>query len=207
MRFLALGGFVGPVLFALVVVVAATFRPDYSHITNFISELGATDTVHASFMNYAGFVPGGVLLAGFGISLSSLLPRGRAFLVASVLTTVFGAGVALSGLVSCDVGCPATGGSIENSIHDKIAPISFLCLIVATGIVGVSIRRLPAWRPLSLYSILTSVVAFALFIALVGSLETRVLTGLWQRLMLCVLFVWTGVIGYKVFRGRQEATR
>jgi len=205
MRFLALGGVVGPTLFSLAIVISATLRPEYSHITNFISELGATGTAHASVMNYAGFVPGGILLAGFGVSLANLLPRSRAVLVASVLTMLFGVGVAISGFVSCDPGCPQAGGSLENFIHDKIAPISFLCLIAATGILGVSFRRIPEWRSLSLYSGLTSVIALALLIALVGSLETRALTGLWQRLMLSALFLWTAVLGYRAFRGARAA--
>lgn len=205
MRFLALGGVFGPALFSLVVVISATLRPKYSHITNFISELGATGTAHASLMNYAGFVPAGIFLAGFGVSLAHLLPRSRAVLVASVLTTLFGAGIAISGFISCDPGCPQTGGSIENFIHDKIAPISFLCLIAATGILGVSFRRVPEWRLFSLYSGITSVVALALLVMLVGSLETRVLTGLWQRLMLSALFFWTAMFGYRAFRGTRAA--
>ncbi len=59
MRILLLGGVIGPVLFTLVVVVAAAMRADYSHVHQFISELGATGSSHADFMNYAGFVPAG----------------------------------------------------------------------------------------------------------------------------------------------------
>ena len=147
----------------------------------------------------------GLLLAGFGVSLGRFLPRNRPTLVASVLATVFGLGTAASGIISCDPGCPQAGGSIENFIHDKIAPVSFLCLIVAASILGLHFRRLPAWRPLSLYSLVTSVVALGLLAALVGSLETRVLTGLWQRLMLATLFLWTAVIGFRVFRGARAA--
>jgi hypothetical membrane protein len=203
MRILALGGVAGPALFSVVAVISATSRSDYSHISHFISELGATGTSHAALMNYGGFVPGGILLAGFGVSLASLLPRSRPTLVASVLTTLFGVGVALSGLISCDPGCPQAGGSSENSIHDKIAPASFLCLIAAVGTLGVHFRRIPAWRRLALYSGLTSVVALGFLVALVGSLETRTLTGLWQRLLLTALFLWTAVIGHRAFRAAR----
>ncbi len=205
MRVLALGGVAGPVLFSLVVFYSATLRPEYSHITNFISELGATGTSHASLMNYGGFLPGGILLAGFGLSLRWFLPRSRSTLVASVLTAVFGVGVAISGLISCDPGCPQVGGTTENFIHDKIAPVSFLCLIAATGILSVHFRSLPAWRSVSMYSGVTSLVALVLLVALIGSLETRALTGLWQRLMLAALFLWTAVIGLRAFRGAHIA--
>lgn len=204
MRVLALGGVVGPALFSFVVFYSATLRPEYSHITNFISELGATGTSHASLMNYAGFLAGGILLAGFGLSLMRFLPRSRSTRVASCLTTIFGVGVAISGLISCDFGCPQ-GGTTENFIHDKIAPVSFLCLIAATGILSVQFRSLPGWRSLSVYSGVTSVVALVFLVALVGSLEERALTGLWQRLMLGALFLWTAVVGFRTFRDERTA--
>ncbi len=200
MRILTLGGALGPALFSVVVLYSASLRPEYSHVTQFISELGATGTPQASLMNYAGFLPGGILLAGFGLSLPRILPRSGPILVASILTTLFGVGVAISGFISCDVGCPQVGGTTENFLHDKIGPVSFLCLIAATGIFSVQFRRLPAWRPLFGYSALTCAVALVFFVALVGSLETRALTGLWQRLMLATLFAWTTIIGIRAFR-------
>ena len=203
MRILSLGGVLGPALFSLVLFYSATLRPDYSHITHFISDLGATGTLHASLMNYAGFLPGGIFLVGFGLSLQRILPRSRSTLAASFLATVFGVGIALSGLISCDPGCPQVGGTTENFIHDKIGPLSFLCMIAATGILSLQFRRLPRWRSLSVYSGVTSVAALLLLAALAGSLETRAFTGLWQRLMLGTLFLWTAVVGYRAFRGEQ----
>jgi hypothetical membrane protein len=205
-RALALGGVAGPALFAVVTVLVASLRPEYSHVANFISKLGATGTSDAALMNYAGFVPAGTLLTGFGVSLGKLLPRGGPVLVASVLATVFGLGILASGLLSCDPGCPRAGGSVENFIHDKIAPVSFLSLIAAVGILGVHFRRLSEWRPVALYSLLTCIVALGFFVALVGSLETRILTGLWQRLMLGTLFLWTSVVGIRAFRATPAAS-
>jgi hypothetical protein len=39
------------------------------------------------------------------------------------------------------------------------------------------------------------------FVALANSLESRALTGLWQRLMLISLFLWCAVIGLEAYRG------
>jgi len=195
-----LGGVAGPILFAALVVVSAAFRSDYSHISNFISELGATGTPYASLMNYAGFLPGGLMLAAFGVALAKALPRHRLTMLATILVTLFGAGVAASGVISCDPGCPQTGGSLENLIHNRIAPIAFLCLIAGAGILGIHFRSLPAWRPLSVYSLLSSGVALCFLVALASSLDTRELTGLWQRLLLATLFLWCAVIGLRAFR-------
>jgi predicted Na+-dependent transporter len=89
-RLLTLGGVVGPILFSVVVIVSAALRVDYSHIANFISELGATGTPHAGLMNYAGFLPGGLMLAAFGVALAKALPQRHATILAVILVTLFG---------------------------------------------------------------------------------------------------------------------
>lgn len=200
MRLLALGGVAGPILFSVVVIVSAALRVDYSHIANFISELGATGTSHAGLMNYAGFLPAGLMLAAFGVALAKALPRRRAFVLAAILVTLFGAGVTASGIASCDPGCPQARGSVENLIHNRIAPFAFLCLIAGAGVLGIYFRSLPAWRSLSVYSLASSGVALLLFVALASSLDTRELTGLWQRLLLAVLFLWCAVVGLRAYR-------
>lgn len=200
MRVLALGGITGPVLFAVVVLVSGALRPGYSHLHHFISELGVAGTPYAALMNYAGFVPAGLMLAAFGVALAFALPSGRLNRVAAVLVTTFGVGIAASGLMSCDRGCPQGEGSLENVVHNTIAPVSFLCLIAAMAMLGVGFRGFPAWRHLSRFSLLASTAALCLLIVLAGSLDTRVLTGLWQRLLLAVLFSWCAIVGVEAFR-------
>ena len=190
MRNLALGGLAGPVLFALAALISASLQSDYSHVSNFISELGATSMPNAAIMNYAGFVPGGLLLAGFGVSIGSLVPRAPLSKFASLLIVVFGAGVVLAGLFSCDLGCPQAGGSLENRIHEGIAPPTFLSAILGCGLLGLRFRRLPEWNSLWVYSVVSSGLALFFLAALGSSLETRALTGLWQRLMLATLYCW-----------------
>ena len=200
MRMLVLGGVAGPALFSVVTLVCAALRPRYSHLANLISELGATGTPNASLMNHAGFVPAGLMLAAFGVGLLRVLPRKRLTMAAAALVALFGCGIAASGIFSCDPGCPRTGGSLEHVIHDRIAPITFLSLIVATAVLGTDVRRLSTSRHLATYSLLTSAFALAFMIALVSSLDTRTLSGLWQRLMLAVLFLWCAIIALAAYR-------
>jgi hypothetical membrane protein len=207
MRILALGGVAGPTLFSVMTIVAAALRPDYSHIENFISELGATGTSYAGLMNYAGFVPAGLMLAALGIALAKHLPRDRFRFVAALLVALFGAGVAADGILSCDVGCPQVEGSMENLIHNRIAPVAFLCAIAGAGIVGLRYRRLPAWRKLARYSLVTSVLGLGFLVALATSLDSRELTGLWQRLLLATLFLWCAVVGSRVYRNSNSSFR
>ena len=200
MRWLSLGGLLGPLLFATLVAVLGALRPGYSHVAQFISELGASGTQYAAGMNYAGFVPAGLLLAALGVSLFRALRRSALAIAGAALVTLFGVLIASSGIVSCDPGCPQGSGSAENTVHNSIAPVLFIALIVAPALLGQYFRGVPALRALSLYSFLTSVAALVFFAAMVHSLETRELTGLWQRLLLATQFAWCAVVGVRTFR-------
>jgi hypothetical membrane protein len=204
LRVLVFGGVAGPVLFSLVTAVSAALRPDYSHTTSFISELGASGTPHAPIMNYLGFVPAGLLLAAFGISLVSVTSGHVLAVAGSALVVLFGVGVAASGILSCDPGCPVSGGSLENALHNGIGPLSFIALTCGVGLLGIDFRRLPYFRPFSLYSFVTSVLGLLLLVAIVSSLEARELTGLWQRLLLATLFLWCVVISIRALRYRRQ---
>lgn len=199
-RILALGGVAGPILFAVITTVAAALRPGYSHITSFISELGAPGTPHAALMNYLGFVPTGLFLTTFGIALVRVTSQHVLAVVGAVLVGVFGVGVTVSGVVSCDPGCPVPGGSLTNLAHNAIGPLSFIALACGIGLLGYGFRRLPSFRPVSGYAVVTSLLGLLLVVALIGSVEARELTGLWQRLFLATQFLWCASIGIRVFR-------
>jgi hypothetical protein len=155
-------------------------------------------------MNYAGFLPAGVMILVFGISTGVLLPRSRLILLGSALLTLFGAGTITAGLVSCDVGCPQGTGSLANRIHDSISPVSFLSAIAGIATVGLSLRRINVWRSMGNYSLVTSAVSFGLILGLIQSLDGRALTGLWQRLFVATVFAWCAVLGLLLFLGRDR---
>lgn len=199
LRNLALGGLIGPLIFVLATLVNAGLRSDYNHVSQFISELGATDTSHAMLMNISGFLPFGLLMIGFGISLFSLMPRGISFRIGSFLIVIFGLGVTLAGLFSCDTGCPDSG-SIENSIHNQVSAVAFFSVILGTGVLSISFKSHAAWKPFWIYSFLTFVASAGFLAAMINSFEASTHNGMWQRLLLLTLFVWFGVLGVKLHR-------
>ncbi|MEZ5292802.1 MAG: DUF998 domain-containing protein [Vicinamibacterales bacterium] len=197
------GGLAGPLLFTTVAVTCAWLRPGYSQIDQFISELGATGTPYAWLMNYAGFVPGGLLIAGFGLSLRARLPRERLFAAGTALVVFFGAGIGASGLFPCDVGCPQGEGSVMNLVHDRLGPLLFLAGALGVVVLGLGFRHVPPLRSLWGYSVASGLIALVLLALLASTLESRVRTGLWQRLLVSVLFTWCGVVAVTAARLRQ----
>lgn len=198
-RWLALGGVLGPALFTVVTIIASWLRPGYDHVSSFISALGADGTPRAELMNYGAFLPAGLLFTDFGAGLLFGLPKDRVVKLAAVLVMFFGLGVVTDGLASCDPGCPNVG-SRENAIHNTVAPVAFVSIIVAMATLGIRLRRWPEWRGFSAYSLTSSVLALFFLAAVVSSLESRDFTGLWQRLMLATMFLWCMVIGARLFR-------
>lgn len=199
LKFLALGGVIGPLLFTITTLICAGLRPDYSHIHQFISELGATRTPNADLMNWIGFIPSGIMMSFFGLSLTLILPKKMSARSGSVLIIMFGLGLVVVGFFSCDEGCPRQG-SLENNIHDQISGPIFVCAIIGIAVQGLTFRRLPNWRKLWIYSIASAILAFVFLITLIESLDSYRFTGMWQRLLLLTLFLWFGIVGFNLFK-------
>lgn len=196
-KYLALGGVTGPILFTITVSICAYLRPDYRY-TQFISELGATNSPNASLMNYVGFMISGLMIISFGVALI-MHAKGKLGNIGSVLILLFGTGMFVVGIFSCDVGCPREG-TFENTIHDQVSGPAFLSAILGILLCGFSFRKLPSWSGLWLYSGISAVVAFAFMVALATSIEAYTVTGIWQRLLLATIFVWCAISGWKMFR-------
>ncbi|MEM7412303.1 MAG: DUF998 domain-containing protein [Myxococcota bacterium] len=205
MRFLALGGVIAPVWLATVAALCASLRPGYDHLTQFVSELGATGTPHAALMNYGGFLPTGACLVALGIAMRAGLPRSRATRSAAVLVLLFGTGVFASGLARCDPGCPQRGASPEGLLHEILGPAAFLCAMVGAALLGWGLAQRDDWRGVQRTSLVASALALCFFIGLGTSVETRAWTGLWQRALVGTLFLWTAVVGTRLFRDPDTA--
>lgn len=74
-------------------IVGGALEPGYSHVEQYISELGADDAAHPLLMN-AGILVLGLGVAALGPALLATLPRRRAARVAAAL--FFGAGIAIA---------------------------------------------------------------------------------------------------------------
>jgi hypothetical membrane protein len=200
---LALGGVAGPILFTVIMLLCASLRSDYSHIHHFISELGATGTLNAELMNWAGFIPAGAMIVLFGVSLTQLLPKGILTRTGSVLILLFGIGMVVVGFFSCDPGCPREG-SMENNLHDQISGPAFMCGILGILILGISFRRLHFWREFWLYSVVSALISVGFLLGLISSLEAYSYTGLWQRLLLLTIFLWIVMVALKLFKSSMD---
>ncbi|MGB5229397.1 MAG: DUF998 domain-containing protein [Eudoraea sp.] len=202
-KFLTLGGIIGPILFTIITLLGGYLRTDYDPLNNFVSELGATNSSTELLMNYIGFIPSGALFSLFGLSLLIIVSKNLSSRIGSLLIVLFGLGMTLAGIFSCDPGCPSIG-TMESIIHDRVSAVTFISAILGIILLGFSFKKMAIFRNISVYTILTGFISLILLIFMINSFESRNLTGLWQRLLLLSIFLWTIMIGLRMFKYFDE---
>ncbi len=102
----------------------ALLKPGYSHMAQYISELGASGSAHARLISLAGFVPVGLLAAWLLLACARLAPvRGASRLGYWLLMCEPLAWIG-SALAPCDLGCPATG-SLDQQLHTLLGMLTY----------------------------------------------------------------------------------
>jgi hypothetical membrane protein len=102
----------------------ASLRPDYSHISNTISELGETGALHAHLVAFGFFLPVGVivLLALWLVHRHRLDDRDTSLVL--VALSGLGTGYVLAAFFPCDPGGPLLG-SWRTLVHNAAGVIDY----------------------------------------------------------------------------------
>ncbi|MEQ8927936.1 MAG: DUF998 domain-containing protein [Fulvivirga sp.] len=117
----------GVVLFWIACILTAFLHPNYSHLSQYISELGAKNAPSNWLMNYFGILPMGLALVLFGIASweNELVNK-----TTNVLFVISGLLFALLAFFNCDVGCSFQYLSTEAIIHNQLAMFAFLLFLM-----------------------------------------------------------------------------
>ena len=67
---LAACGVAAPLVFTAAVIASSLNYPGYDNLRNFVSELGAVGAPGEAIMNYAVFLPYGILIIAFAVALN-----------------------------------------------------------------------------------------------------------------------------------------
>ena len=194
----AIAGLVGPIVFAIIVIVLGYLWTGYNHLTQAISELGATNAPNMSIqaLNFAIL---GILTVTFAVGLT--FQNGR-FRSTSVLVGAYGFGALLAAVLPCDPGCSASGSSMVQIAHSLDALISFVGLAVAPLLFWHSSKTLLLWSKTAVWSLRVAVGSIPLLIAYltIEVLSLSPYTGLLQRIFLGLLFAWMIMIAVRLFQ-------
>ena len=179
-------------MLSLSVLVVATVAggltyPGYDHLTQYISELGATGAVTGRGVSMA-FIASGVLLAAFWLLCAILFPRGPLSITGFGLSALNGLGLMFGGVFPCDFECSLENASTSAVLHDVLGGIGYLCGVVGLMLVGMAARRWPGGRNLFHLAIVCGAPAAGAIWLIHPAFEWY---GAAQRVLEIALAVWT----------------
>ena len=187
---------------ALLALLAGAAVPNYSHLSQFISELGAREAPYEWPVRLFGFLPSGVSLLVFCFLAHSALPRSRATSVALMGFAVYAAGYLVAAAFPCDFGCRPRHPSTSQIIHNLGGLAGYL---ISPAFLFTLARQARAW-PAARAVVFSGYVSSGL--ALIGLImldPSSPVAGLGQRLLEAAVLTWAVVCGHYISRRSLDA--
>jgi hypothetical protein len=138
----AIGGAIVPILDVAVIALLGELQPNYSHVRQFISELGETGRRSAAVANL-WFVLVSTMFGGFAIALFKGTPPSRTSSIGALLFGAWTATGIIGGFFPCDYGC--AGDTLPGIIHVILGVIGAICLLPVPTLIWLSVRGDPRW--------------------------------------------------------------
>jgi hypothetical membrane protein len=198
-------GVLGPLLWLSLIGLTGAMRPEFSHITNYISELGERGSSTEFLMRYAGFVFTGFLYVCFAAALRATFRDGWYSMLAAGLIGLDGLGRMGAGVFACDPGCGGLSPSQE--LHRLFATLGFSSAILAAIAWGFSFQRRGWPRPLTWYSVGTGILALIFLLLMSWSRNPLNARGLFEHLATGVLSLWLLVFAAYLMRPTEQPSR
>ncbi len=192
-------GILAPVLWALVIILCGGLRPEYSHLTQYISELGERGGSTEFIMRYAAFVPTGLMHTAFAAYLYVAFKGSPLATIAATLLAINGIARIVAGMFPCEIGCALPRLLLSQKLHSLAAGVGFFALIGASVLWGFVFRRYQSLRGLSAYSIGSGCLGLVFLALMSWGAELRTGTGLYERLSTGVLSLWVLVFAARLW--------
>jgi hypothetical membrane protein len=185
-------GIVSPILWLTLIGLTGAMHPDFSHLTHFISELGARGSRTEGLMRYAGFEFTGLLYLVFAFTLLRFYAKGWLISLAIILIALDGIGRIGAGIFPCDPGC--IGDSISQHLHRLFASVGFGSGILSSLTWGIVFQRLDQSYILSWYSVASGLLALTGLLLFSWPDNPIKMPGLFEHLASALLSIWLLVL-------------
>jgi hypothetical membrane protein len=179
-----------PAWFLLIYFAISALRPEYSHLTKAISELGSWDAPNLWAWNVLGYILPGLVVSLLGVGLfREFSPKAR---IPSTALIVSGLLMALSGVFPGDFENRQSPSMLMHLVGSLGSYVVFL--VAGIGLLRV-MRSAPAWRWAAWPSL-----ALVLLSVATGFLRSGTAPGLGQRLGFACFFLWVALMGFAMVR-------
>jgi hypothetical membrane protein len=196
-------GILSPLLWLSLIGVAGAMRPEFNHITHYISELGERGSSTENMMRIAAFGFTGFLYVCFASALLATFRDGWRSTLAAVLIGLDGLGRIGAGVFACDPGCE--GLSMSQELHRLFATLGFISGILAAIAWGIIFQR-RGWPPgLIWYSVGTGTLALIFLLLMSWTRNPLNAPGLFEHLATVVLSLWVLVFAVRLMRSPEQS--
>lgn len=188
-------------LVAMVVLGGAAWD-GYDHVSQYISELGATGAPHGWQVSWLGFLPVGVLITAFGFFAYRAAPRSVPSALGFVGVFLFSIGYIGSAFFPCDFGCRPEAPSFSQAMHELVGLAGYLLAPLTLLLLG-----LAAWKwPRAVWlAVLAFVAAAGSLVGVGGLMDPESPTvGLYQRVLEASMVGW--IVACGLYLGLQKRT-
>ena len=185
-------GIIGALLFVSTTIVTGSLYPNYSHTSQFISELYAVGAPNADKIRYYFYLPSGILFLLFAFFSNAYLPK-------SSLKTLgflgigfgYGIGTVVCSIFNCDIDCNPEfiNPSLSQIIHNLMGMITYFIVPFSIFAIGIASKK---WNNATKFTTRTYIIAgvsFAFVLVLNVSLESP-FKGLIQRIIEGNILIW-----------------
>lgn len=178
-------GIIAPILFLLIVIVASLLRPGYSHLYNFISDLGVGS--YSIIQNF-NFILFGILIMAFAISFYDFLPSSHSRSLATYSLILFAMGVFLAGVFPEDY--------LGGKPHTLVSATAFISIIITQLTTWKALKHVHNYTWYRRYSLLSGLIS----LILVWFSASPPFPGLMQRLFLAFPLLWIEVTAIEIYK-------
>ena len=141
--------------------------PGYSHVAQYISELGAQGAPHGRLVSTLGLIPAGVLLlVGCAFAARQSAVRDASVMLGLLGLAWYGLGLLVGGAMPCDAMCRPEDPSLSQVVHDLVAGSGYLALAISAFLLGATLLRLRRARALAVLAFISGAATVLLLPAL-----------------------------------------
>lgn len=179
----------------IMVATAGAFYPNYNHISQFMSELGAQGVDNAHWVNFGGFLVVSIFFLIALILNYHFVPKDWVNKFGFGILALFPILMAVSAFSPCDYTCRPETPSTTHGIHMTSALFAYLSAILGLGVLSFHARKWLKAKYLAALSIILPVILIGLFVNMVPE---NPYVGLVQRTIEVMIFSWFILIAARI---------
>jgi hypothetical membrane protein len=196
-------GILGPLVVLMLVVLGGAAFPNYSHLSQFISELGAREAPHGELISFGGFLPAGILVCAFSFFAAQALPRSGMTWLGLAGIAWYAFGYVVSAFFRCDPGCRPVEPSLSQLVHNIVGGTGYFVGAAGLIVLGLRARSWPDARHLSALGVGCGGVSLVAFLLLSPSF--RYVGGV-QRVLEACMLLWVVACAFYLKRRARTGT-